>query len=121
MSGPHVSEIAWGRITLATGESFRDVKLWPGGAREWDWRETGMRHSPGIGLAEVRELLDRGCDVVVLSRGQSLVLQTSDDVLRALRESGIEVIHVESREAVRRYNELAAEGRRVGALIHSTC
>jgi len=121
VGGPRVEEIAWGRLTLETGEQFRDAKLWPGGAREWDWKETGTRHRPGIQLADVQELLDQGCDVVVLSRGQRLVLQTAPDVLAALRNSGIEVLHLESREAVQAYNRLVADGRRVGALIHSTC
>ena len=26
----------------------KDFKLYPGGGREWDWSETGMRHAPGI-------------------------------------------------------------------------
>lgn len=120
-AGPRIAEIAWGRIALDSGAAFRDVKIWPGGAREWDWRETGTRHVPGIQAADVRELLDRGCDVVILSRGQNLVLQTAPEVLDRLRAAGIEVLHLESREAVARYNALVAAGRRVGALIHSTC
>lgn len=120
-TGPQVQEISWGQLVLDNGKSFKDAKLWPGGAREWNWDETGTRHRPGIQLADVQELLDRGCDVVVLSRGQQLVLETAPHVLAALRQAGIEVIHLESRDAVKRYNELVAAGRRVGALIHSTC
>jgi hypothetical protein len=28
--------------------TFKDAKLFPGGARAWDWRETGTGHVPGI-------------------------------------------------------------------------
>lgn len=121
VAGPRVSRMVWGRIELDGGQVFKDAKLWPGGARAWNWRETGTRHVPGIQLADVEELLERGCDVVILSRGQQLALQTKPEVLAALQSSGIEVLQLESQEAVAKYNELTAAGRRVGALIHSTC
>lgn len=49
----------------------KDLKLWPGGGREWDWRETNTEHVPGIQPADVQELLDKGSKIVVLSRGCS--------------------------------------------------
>ena len=49
--------------------SLKDAKLYPGGARAWDWRETGTRHDPGIQPTDVAELLDHGAEVVVLSTG----------------------------------------------------
>jgi hypothetical protein len=39
---------------------FKDAKVFPGGAREWDWRETGTRHVPGIQPADVQELIEHG-------------------------------------------------------------
>jgi len=73
---PVVSDHSWGEITVEGLGQFRDVKLWPGGAREWDWDETGTRHRPGIQPADVEELLAAGPDVVVLSRGRELRLKT---------------------------------------------
>ena len=49
---------------------FKDVKLWPGGGREWDWGETNTRHEPGIQPSDVEELLVHRPDIVVLSRGR---------------------------------------------------
>ena len=118
---PRVRLIEWGRIETDCSLVGRDLKLWPGGGREWDWRETKTHHVPGIQVADVRELLDRGADVVVLSRGMELVLQTPPETVDRLREAGIEVYVLETREAVHRYNELVAEDRLVGGLFHSTC
>lgn len=120
-AGPRVSRAKWGRLELDTGQVFKDAKLWPGGAREWDWRETGTHHVPGIQMADVEELLERGCDVVILSRGQQLALQTKPEVLAALKSAGVQVLQLESMDAIAKYNELVAAGQRVGALIHSTC
>ena len=50
-------------------EPYKDAKLFPGGSREWDWRETGTEHVPGINPADVQELLDRGAKVVYFLGG----------------------------------------------------
>jgi hypothetical protein len=66
---PLIQSIEWGRIEIDGSEPFKDAKLFPGGARAWDWSETGTRHSPGIQVADVQELLDKGATIIVLSRG----------------------------------------------------
>jgi hypothetical protein len=98
----------------------KDFKLYPGGGRPWNWQETGTEHVPGIQPADVKELLERGAEVVVLSRGLQLVLQTSPETLEFLRERGIAVHVVETRAAVDLYNKLAKD-QAVGGLFHSTC
>jgi hypothetical protein len=50
---PTITHVEWGKIDIDGFGVFKDVKLWPGGARAWDWRETGMRHDPGVGVADV--------------------------------------------------------------------
>jgi len=103
---------------IGTGKDF---KLWPGGGRSWDWRETGTRHVPGIQPADVAELLDRGCRVIVLSRGRLLCLQTCAETLKLLAERGVVVHRAETGRAVELYNELVGRGEAVGGLFHSTC
>lgn len=118
---PEVHSLSWGRIDVR-GEAhpFKDAKLFPGGAREWDWRETGTRHSPGIQPADVEELLAHGADVVVLSNGVLGRLRTCPETLALLRQQGIEVHVLPTREAVDLYNRLRGT-RKVAALVHSTC
>jgi len=102
---------------LAPGKDF---KLFPGGGREWDWAETGTRHSPGIQPADLEELLANGARTVVLSRGMELQLEVGPETLKFLEERGVTVHVAETGEAVRIYNELAAT-EPVGGLFHSTC
>ena len=74
---PQITFFKWGKLNIAGYDaSFRDAKLYPGGAREWDWKETGTRHDPGIQPADVDELLEHGARVVVLSKGVQLRLKT---------------------------------------------
>lgn len=127
---PRIHELEWGHVDVQTvgpenrgGTSrYRDAKLWPGGSRGWDWNETGTHHSPGIQPADVEELVEHGAQVIVLSKGQHERLKVMDETLQWLDQQGVEVEVMESRAAVRRYNELVKKGdKRVGALIHSTC
>jgi hypothetical protein len=96
------------------------VKLWPGGGREWDWRETGTQHVPGILPSDVEELVDHGAEVIVLSRGMQLRLQTSPETLDLLRRKSVEMHVEETAAAADLYNWLA-RSRPAGCLIHSTC
>lgn len=121
MSGsPQITSLSWGQIDTGVG-TFKDAKLWPGGARKWDWNETGTSHRPGIQLADIQELLDNGAEIIVLSTGQNQQLQVKDGVVDHLESRGLTVHIKETNQAVEMYNQLAKNGQPVGALIHSTC
>ncbi len=117
---PRVISIEWGSVVVAgyVGK-FRDVKLFPGGAREWDWNETGTRHKPGIQLADATELIDKGSKVVILSRGMDGALDVMPETIRALAKRKLVVHVLETMQAVLLYNQLI-EKELVGALIQST-
>jgi hypothetical protein len=120
MHSPRIIHISWGKIDAEGLPRAKDLKLFPGGGREWDWAETGTKHRPGIQPSDVQELLDHGCTTVVLSRGMHEALQVSPETLVFLESNGIEVYTLETRQAAQLYNELAASNT-VGALLHSTC
>ena len=117
---PRITHISWGRMEVEGVGSGKDFKLYPGGGRAWDWRETGTEHDPGIQPADVEELLEKGADVVVLSRGMRMALKTSPATLELLKQRAVTVYVKETKEAVDLYNELARD-RAVGGLFHSTC
>ncbi len=122
---PRITSLSWGRIEVelegdGSTLSFKDAKLFPGGAREWDWNETGTRHTPGIQPSDVEELIAHGAEVVVLSRGMYQRLRVTPETLRWLEDRGVAAHVLSTEEAVRLYNELR-EGRKVGGLFHSTC
>jgi hypothetical protein len=119
-TSPRITHVSWGRLEVEGQQVFKDAKLFPGGAREWDWRETGTEHAPGIQPADVEELLERGVKTVVLSRGMQERLQVCSETVALLKAGGIATHILQTEEAVRRYNELR-ERERVGGLFHSTC
>ncbi|HSC47813.1 MAG TPA: Mth938-like domain-containing protein [Gammaproteobacteria bacterium] len=120
VASPRIARCEWGRIELEGGRTFKDAKLFPGGAREWDWREAGTHHVPGIQPTDIRELLVQGAEELVLSRGMELALEVHPDTLKLIEAQGLRVHVLETLDAIRLYNELIRT-RRVGALFHSTC
>ncbi len=121
LHSPRVTHLSWGRLEIeGEDRAFKDAKLYPGGARDWDWNETGTRHEPGIQLADVEELLAHGATVVVLSKGFHEQLRVMEETLRTLQNRGITLHVMDTEEAVRLYNEIG-ETEKVGALMHSTC
>jgi hypothetical protein len=118
---PRVRRHGWGSIEVDGVGTLRDAKLWPGGGRGWDWNETGTQHRPGIQPADLMELLEHESDIVVLSRGRQCRLEASPEALSLLDARDVAVIRNETSVAIDAYNRLAAEGRRVAALLHTTC
>lgn len=116
---PRITHMSWGRLEVG-GKSFKDAKLYPGGAREWDWRETGTHHMPGIQPADLAELLEHGAEIVVLSKGVWERLQVCPETLTMLERKGVAVEVLQTDAAVNRYNALQ-EKAHVGGLFHSTC
>jgi hypothetical protein len=117
---PRIVSLDWGRMEVEGLGEGKDFKLYPGGGRLWDWRETGTEHVPGIQVADVEELLANGADTVILSRGMDEMLQVHPDTFAALQASSVAVHVAPTREAVKLYNDLV-DNARVGGLFHSTC
>jgi hypothetical protein len=120
LKSPRITHLSWGRLEVDGFPVFKDAKLYPGGAREWDWSETGTHHRPGIQMADVEDLLESGATVVILSKGMHEDLQTPAKTLHALDQMGVNVHVMQTKEAVELYNRLCGK-ELVGALIHSTC
>jgi hypothetical protein len=117
---PRIAHLSWGRIEVDGYPPFKDAKLFPGGAREWNWRETGTHHAPGIQPADIDELIEHGAKAVVLSRGIWKRLQVCPETLDVLAKNGIKVEVLQTEVAVERFNELR-KSMPVGGLFHSTC
>ena len=118
---PRILECRWGLVRIDGHGQVKDAKLFPGGARAWDWNETGTRHDPGIQPADVAELVEHGATTVILSRGVLRMLGVCPETLRQLEARDIAVEVLPTPEAVEHYNRLARDGASVSALIHSTC
>ena len=119
-ASPRITDASWGKIEVEGLGTFKDAKLWPGGGREWNWRETGTNHRPGVQPGDVEELVDHGAEIVILGKGRHGLLGVTPETKQLLAAHGVEMKVLTTQKAIKEYNELAG-ARKVGALIHSTC
>lgn len=118
---PRIKHVSWERLEVeGRAEPYKDAKLFPGGSREWNWRETGTSHEPGIQPVDIQELLDHGAKIIVLSRGMKECLHVPCETLDFLTEHKVAAHVLPTTEAVELYNQLA-EKEPVGGLFHTTC
>jgi hypothetical protein len=117
---PRIARLSWGRIEVEGLGVFKDAKLYPGGAREWDWSESGTGHGQGIQPADVEELLEHGATEIVLGTGIYGRLRVNPDTLALLETRGVTVHRLRTEKAVETFNELR-ERVAVGGLFHTTC
>jgi hypothetical protein len=71
-----------------------------------------------VGFAEIEGLLKEGPDVLIIGTGYDDMVQVDEELLVM---SAVQVLPLPTPQAVRHYNELRGEGKRVAAIIHSTC
>ena len=69
-----------------------------------------------VAFAEIEGLLEEDPDVLIIGTGYDNMVQVENEISAML---SIEILRTP--QAVRRFNELRAEGKRVAAIIHSTC
>ena len=115
---PHITALAWGRIEIEGVGAFRDAKVFPGGAREWDWNETGTAHEPGIQPADIAELLDHGATTIVLSQGMLKRLHVCPQALRLLAERRAAVTCTADRGGGRTVQPTARSPANCGIISH---
>jgi len=107
----------FGEIVINGKEYRTDVMIYGNLVEGW-WREQGHH----LQLKDLDWLLEQepAPEVLVIGRGRYGVMTVPDEVVKALKERGIEVIAERTKEACQTYNELFGE-RRVAAALHLTC
>ena len=131
---PVISDSNWGHVIIDYNGSREeygkrgeraDVILWPTGIKHWDWNDPECPchdHRPGVSQKAVQFLIDKDCEVIIISKGYNGVLQTSNAVLDYLKGKNVETIHEKSPKAVEKYNQLTKHGgKNIGLMLHSTC
>lgn len=69
-----------------------------------------------VAFAEIEGLLKEGPDVLIIGTGYDNLVQVEEEIAAMPA-----IVILPTPQAVRRYNELRREGKRVAAIIHSTC
>ncbi len=113
---PEVQAYQFGLIVV-DGQSYdRDLIVFPDRVRAGWWREEG--HS--LSVADLVEVFDAQPELLIIGRGAHGRMTVPPHTKAALEQKGIEVMVLDTVEAVERYNQERSR-RRVAAALHLTC
>nr|XP_048272421.1 mth938 domain-containing protein-like [Myodes glareolus] len=102
MTFPKVVSLSWGQTKVQGSTStYKDCKVWWGGSRAWDLRETGTEHSLGVQPTDVKEVAEKGVQTLVIGRGMSEVLKVPPFTVEYLEKQGIDVRVPQTEQAVK--------------------
>ena len=113
-----VSSYEFGRIVVDSRRFNSDIILSNDGIlnASW-WRKEGHR----VTKDDVREILEYSPEVVIFGTGYHGIVKVDREVEDLFKSKGVKVEKLKSAEAVKRFNELAKQDRRVVLAIHLTC
>ena len=112
----HIDSYDFGHIVV-DGVSYRqDLLIWPGRIKADWWR----RESHLLQVGDVAEALTAAPEVLVVGMGQPGRMQVDQDLAAFLKDKGVELVAVPTKEACRLINSLAGK-RRLAAALHLTC
>lgn len=118
-----IEECGFGRITIDGKTYTSDVIIYSGGPGGSDrvnaswWRREGHKLQP----EDLTEVFAAEPEVLVVGQGNPGLMRVTQAAREAAARRGIELVVCKTKEACRRYNDLAAEGRKVVAALHLTC
>ena len=113
-----VSSYEFGRIVVDSRRFNSDIILSNDGIlnASW-WRKEGHR----VTRDDIGEILEYSPEVVIFGTGYYGVVKIDKEVEDLFKSKGVKVEKLKSAEAVKRFNELAKQGRKVVLAIHLTC
>jgi len=114
--------VEWGEIWV-DGKQYHQVLIVGKKVFERDSEKLhqlfGTTHK--IGGWEEKMLLGGKPEVIIIGNGWDEVLQVNEDFKFKIENLGIDLRILRTPEAVEEYNQLVKEGKKVNALIHTTC
>jgi hypothetical protein len=107
-----------GRLIRIDGRTYHsDVKIIGDEVRANWWRKAGHR----LDRVDISDILEKRPDILVVGTGYAGMMQVPDATREALADQGIHMRVEKTDSAVRVFNRLHKEGRKVAGAFHLTC
>lgn len=119
---PKIDKVSWGKVKV-DGKEYHQVLIIGNEVLE---RESDKLHelfgtTHRIGDWEKERLLSGNPEIVLIASGWSGLVKIDEEFKNKLKEKDTELQAVLTPKVVEYYNQLNKEGKRVNALIHTTC
>ena len=112
-----IEQYSFGSIQI-NGRSFsQDVIIFPEEVIPSWWRKEGHN----LHLDDLEEVIKRKPEELIIGTGYNGIMKVSKVVISQLEKLGIKTTVMKSGDAVKEYNKLVKEEKKVAAGLHLTC
>ena len=119
---PKIEKVFWGKVKI-DGQTYHQALIVGDEVIERDKPKLeklfGTTHQ--IGEWERHRLLSGKPEIILIASGWSGILKVDEGLKKQIAKLGIKLLVVLTPKIVTEYNRLVGEGRKVNALIHTTC
>ena len=113
----HIDSYKFGNIVIDGKAYSSDCLIFSDSVRADWWRKQGHL----LAVEDLQPVITAKPSVLVIGCGASGMMKVSEETRQALQLQNIELIALDTNEAVEKFNELAEKGRDVAAALHLTC
>jgi hypothetical protein len=119
---PKVEKVAWAKVKI-DGRDYWQVLIIGGKVIPREVEKIKQKYGTDhvISDQEQKLLLSGQPEVILIANGWNGVLKVSQDFKKKVEEAGVELKVVLTPKVVGEYNRLIESGKKVNALIHTTC
>ncbi len=118
----HIDSTEFGNVTI-DGKKYNQVLIIGDMIMQRDYEKLkelfGTSHK--IGDWELEELLKQNPEIIIIGTGQDGAMEIDRELIEDFKKKNIEVIAEITPKAIEIYNEKKKQGKRINALIHTTC
>ncbi len=116
---PKIKKYDFGEVIVDSERLTRDLIITPTGIIKNWWRREGHR----LQLIDIHDYIPENIvyDAAVIGTGYYGYMRVDNEVIDYFKKKNVDVFILDTREAVRKYNELVEKGKKVLGLFHLTC
>lgn len=119
---PKIDSVSWGKVKV-NGQQYHQVLIVGNEVIERDKSklESLFKTTHEIGEWEQERLLSDNPDVILIANGWNGLLKVAKEFASKIIKSNINLQVVLTPKVIAEYNLLVGKGKRVNAIIHTTC
>ncbi len=112
-----ITHYEFGKITIDNKTYISDVIVFPEKVNSTWWRKEGHQ----LCLEDINEVINYAPEIIVVGTGAYGALAVLDETKKFLEKKNIQMVVLPTKSAVKKFNELIEQNKKVVGCFHLTC
>ncbi len=112
-----INSYKFGKIVINNTKYNSDVIIHSNSVKSNWWRESGHN----LSVSDLKDITDDLPDILVVGTGAYSLMKISGETIKFLKGNNVDLIIEDTPLAVKTYNKLSAEQKKVTGAFHLTC